>query len=107
MEIKTGNMSANEVRKTALLITRAGELGMDLSGYGFADVNKTRGNVYLWLEDYNFCLFIGLGGDRIDACYSCSYDGEQTIRQAGRSLASLERWSDKLSIRSYRKEQAA
>ena len=57
MEIKQ-NLCANALRKVALLITKASDLGMDISGYGEAAENQHSGNVYLWLEDYPFTLFI-------------------------------------------------
>lgn len=58
MNINTENMCANEIRKLALLITKASELGMDIGGYGEVGVNESSGYVYLWLEDYAFTLYI-------------------------------------------------
>lgn len=77
MEIKQ-NLCANVIRKIALLITKASDLNMDMSGYGFADENQSFGNVYIWLENYPFCLYIGLcGDDEIMANWTSPEDGEE------------------------------
>jgi hypothetical protein len=96
MEIKS-NLCSNATRKIGLLITKASELGMDVSGYGFADENNNSGNVYLWLEDYPFTLYIGLGSDTIYALWSNPNDGEEIeIDVEGKSLSELEDWAQKL-----------
>jgi hypothetical protein len=96
MEIKS-NLCNNAVRKIGLLITKAGDLGMDLSGYGFADENQNSGNVYLWLEDYQFTLYIGLGDDTIYASWSDPMNGEEEeIEVEGKTLAELELWAEQL-----------
>jgi len=88
------NLCSNELRKAALLITEASRLGMNISGYGEIGVNQSNGNVYLWLEDYPFCLFIDLGDDEIQACWSNSYNGEEEfIDTAGLSLDLLNDWA--------------
>ncbi len=97
MEIKS-NLCSNVVRKIALLITKASDLGMDVGGYGFADENTGSGNVYLWLEDYQFTLYIGLGSDEIYASWSDPYDGEEFETEAeGRTLYELELWAQGLN----------
>jgi len=97
MEINT-NLGNNAMRKVALLITRANDLGMDISGYGFADENKNSGYVYLWLEDYPFTLFIRpCGDDEICALWTDSNDGEEVeISVKNMSLFKLEQWAHKL-----------
>jgi hypothetical protein len=96
MEIKS-NLCNNATRKISLLITKASELGMDISGYGFADENPNSGNVYLWLEDYQFTLFIGLGDDTIWASWSDPMNGdEEEIEVSNKSLAELELWAEQL-----------
>jgi hypothetical protein len=86
-------LSNNELRKAALLITEASRLGMDLSGYCQVDVNMANGNVYLWLEDYPFSLFIDLGGDKVQACWT-EYEsgGEEFMDVNGQSVYDLEQW---------------
>lgn len=100
MEIKT-NTCANVTRKMALLILKASDLGMDISGYGFADENTNSGNVYLWLEDYPFTLYIGLGSDEVMATWSDPYDGEEEDTETeGKSLHDLETWANDLAAKS-------
>ena len=96
MEINS-NLCSNATRKIALLITKASDLGMDISGYGFADENTSSGNVYLWLEEYSFTLFIGLGSDTIYALWTNSNDGEEKETEAeGKSLQDLWDWANAL-----------
>jgi hypothetical protein len=96
MEI-TSNLCSNATRKIGLLITKASELGMDLSCYGVADENTSSGNVYLWLEDYPFTLYIGLGSDSIYALWTNSNDGEEIEVEIGfMSLFDLQAWADDL-----------
>jgi hypothetical protein len=96
MEIKT-NLCSNEVRKVALLITKASELGMDIGGYGYAAANTNTGVVYLWLEDYPFHLYIDLGDDTIYAGWT-NYDNgdEHWCMIGGMSLNDLYAWCDEL-----------
>lgn len=97
MEIKS-NLCANAVRKVAMLITKASDLGMDVSGYGFADENQNSGNVYLWLEDYSFTLYIGLGSDDIYAMWTNPEDGEEhEVEVDDLSLSDLNDWCESLS----------
>ena len=97
MEIKS-NLGNNQMRKIGLLLTKASNLGMDISGYGFADENPNSGNVYLWLEDYAFTLYIGLGDDEVMANWSDPYDGEEHDIEVGdESLSELEQWASELN----------
>lgn len=99
MEINTKRLSANEVRKVALLITKASDLGMDICGNGFADVNPHSGNVYLWLEDYPFALYIApCGEDDIYANWINPYDGEEHDRRVCHStdINKLHTWCARL-----------
>ena len=92
MEISNA-LCNNELRKAALLITEANRLGMNVAGYGQLDVNMSNGNVYLWLEDYLFSLYIDLGSDKVQACWT-EYEsgGEEFIDVNGQSLYELEQW---------------
>ena len=93
MEI-SNKLCNNELRKAALLITEASRLGMDVSGYGQIDVNPYSGNVYLWLEDYIFTLYIGLGNDEVMACWTNTNNGEEEITEtAGLTLDLLNTWA--------------
>ena len=95
MEIKK-DLCANAIRKVALLITKASKLGMDISGYGDAAENQSNGNVYLWLENYPFTLFIDLGSDDVQACWT-NYnedDHEEFIDVDSMTLYQLEEWCE-------------
>jgi hypothetical protein len=92
------DLCANALRKVALLITKAADLGMNLSSYGEAAENPNSGNVYLWLEDYPFCLFISLGSDEIYANWSSPIDGEENDTAVGNhTLYSLCEWANELT----------
>jgi hypothetical protein len=96
MEI-TANLCSNATRKIGLLITKASDLGMDIGGYGEASENTSSGNVYLWLEDYSFTLYIGLGSDSIYALWTNSNDGEEIeVEVDSMSLFDLQAWADDL-----------
>jgi len=101
MQITSDTMCANEIRKVALLITKAADIGMDVSGYGEAAMNPYSGNVYLWLEDYPFTLYIPLGdGDTIYAVWSNPDNGEEeTICAHDLTLHDLETWTEDLADR--------
>ena len=71
---------------------------MDVGGYGFADENQMSGNVYLWLEDYPFTLYIGLGTDTIYAVWTNYNNGDEEEIEVSSSmqLDDLLQWCDKL-----------
>lgn len=94
MDIDQG-LGGNELRKVALLITKATALGMDISGYGYAGVNNLSGAVFIFLEDYPFTLFIDLGSDEIKACWTDpNSDQEEIISAEEESLYALTEWAD-------------
>ena len=107
MEISS-NLCSNALRKTALLITKASELGMDISGYGYADENPNSGAVYLWLEDYPFTLFIDLSGDdEVKAQWvDPSSNDEEIISAEGESLYALTEWADDLFTKAEQRDCA-
>ena len=79
LELNTGKMCSNEVRKIGIILTRISDkLGWDLSGYGQGDVNQSSGNTYVWLEDYPVTPYISVCGDD-EVCYlwSCPNCGEE------------------------------
>lgn len=93
----TQNLCSNALRKVALLITKAANLGMDVSGYGEAGKNRKSGNVYLWLEDCQFSLFVSLGSDEIYANWTDSNNGDEHQTAVGNhTLASLDDWAAEL-----------
>lgn len=106
MEISQ-NLCSNALRKVALLITKASDLGMNISGYGEAGENQNSGNVYLWLEDYPFTLYIGLGSDTIYANWSSPVDGsEEDTDTETMSLFDLESWAYKLENEAQSTQEA-
>ena len=104
MEIN-GNMNSVDLAKAGKLLAFGGKIGMDLSGYGMLDVNIRSGNVYMWLEDYNFTLLIGLGSAQIKACYSCPVDGSEDTKERIYSLQDVEKWAAKHAKESEAKEE--
>jgi hypothetical protein len=106
MEINQ-NLCGNAKRKVGILIKKACELDMNIMGYGEAGENPHSGNVYLWLEDYPFCLFIDLGSDDIQACWnSAMTDKEETIEVQEMTLEELEAWAYKLENEDQEREEA-
>ena len=95
MEFRTQHMTANEARKMALLIMKAADIEMSLSGYGECAVNPNSGNVYLWSENYPFSLYIAPSyGDRIHACWANPETGDEEFIDAhGMALDDLEEWA--------------
>lgn len=106
MEIKQ-NLCAKAQRKAALLITKASDLGMDLSSYGEVAENDRSGNVYIWLENYPFALYIDLGSDNIKACWnSAMTDREEIIEVGNQCLFELESWAYGLENADQEREEA-
>jgi hypothetical protein len=99
MEINE-NLCNNAYRKIALLLTKAVDLGMDLSGDGIASENSISGHVYLAMTDYNFTLYISLGSDEIQALWFSSVNGDEIEIPVGDlSLDDLEVWASDLDNR--------
>lgn len=67
MEI--GILNTVEWGKAVELISTALKIGMDLNGDSNIGINKNTGDVYLWLEDYNFVLYVGLGSADVWVSY--------------------------------------
>ena len=104
MDINTKDMVSNEIRKVALLITKAADLGMDLTSYGEAGVNESSGNVYLWLEDYAFTLYIPIGErNTIYALWMNTENGdEEETPVHGKNLDRLMKWCESLDRHNLR-----
>lgn len=95
MEINTENMVNNQFRKAGLLITKACDMNMDLTSYGEVGVNEHNGNVYLWVEDYPFTLYIPNGErNTIYALWTNTNNGDEieTLASHGKNLDRLLKW---------------
>lgn len=57
------NLCSWEREKAMYLIKIAEELGMKLDGYGEIGVNSNSSYTYLWLEEYNFSLYMPINCD--------------------------------------------
>jgi hypothetical protein len=60
MNLDKLNTMCHWERKKAIYLMNVAEneLNMDLDGYGEIGVNNNSGNVYLWIENFNFSLFM-------------------------------------------------
>lgn len=98
MEANYNNMGKWELEKAIFLQKIAVDLGMDVSGFGMADVNKNSGYTYLWLEDYQFTLYMPISCQLIKtdvwALWTNPEDGEEIEMQLEEktSLSELEKW---------------
>lgn len=90
-----------EKRKACFLINTALDLRMNLDGYGELSVNTTSGYTYLWLEDYNFTLYMPINCKitkaHVYALYTDPETGEEIETSiAGMGLCEIEKWVNKL-----------
>lgn len=76
-----GKMCSWELQKAGYLLTIAGELGIDVSGYGIIDVNPTSGYTYLWAEDMRYSLYMPINcelcKDDVYILYTDSENGDE------------------------------
>ena len=107
MEYTIKTQNAKQAKNAGRLLVLAADLGMDVGGYGELGYNNTFGNTYLWLEDYQFTLFISDFDDTIKALYSCFVDGEEKefCIDENTDLETLETWADNLYLQSVKKEE--
>lgn len=104
--IDTKHMSTKQLKNVGRLITKAGELDFPIdSAMTQIGYNATYGNTFLWCEDIQYTLFISDFDSRIKALYSCPYDGEEVERLAGNDASKLDKWVNKLVVKSEAKEQ--
>lgn len=107
MELNTINkMKKREQERAIYLIRHALRLDMDISGYGEVGVNESTGNIYIWIEDYNFSLYMGPESDLIIediyAVWSDPYNGmeeEMELKKTTR-LIDIEEWARSCFIKS-------
>ena len=92
-----------ELEKAIFLQKTAVDLGIDVSGYGEVSVNPNSGYTYLWLEDYNFTLYMSISCELIKtdiwALWTNPEDGEEIeiALKKNTTLNTLETWAEGLS----------
>jgi len=97
IEFDISKMCNWEIQKAGYLLSVAGELGMDLQSYGQVAVNPNSGYTYLWLEDYNFTLYMPISCELVRSdvyvLHTNSEDGTETeIKLESLNLSDIEDW---------------
>jgi hypothetical protein len=82
MKTNYETMTSWEIEKASYLIITAKQLGMDLQCYGEVAVNQYSGYTYIWLEDYDFTLYMPINcelkREDVYVLYTDSETGEET-----------------------------
>jgi hypothetical protein len=82
MKTNYETMTSWEIEKASYIILTAKEIGMQLDSYGEVNVNTNSGYTYLWLEDYQFSLYMPINCELqrkdIYVLYSDPINGEET-----------------------------
>lgn len=103
MKTNYDGMCKLELEKAIFLQKTAVDLGMDVSGYGEVNVNPNNGYTYLWLEDYQFTLYMPISCELkktdVRALWTNPDDGEDVEMQLKNrtTLNTLEQWAKKLA----------
>ena len=70
-----------ERQKAIFILSEAEKLGINTASYGELAVNPNSGYTYLWVEDYNFSLYLPINCELqksdIIALWSCSECGQE------------------------------
>ncbi|HCH9129628.1 TPA: hypothetical protein PNT39_004547 [Salmonella enterica] len=104
--IDTKHMSRKQLVNVGRLIAKAGELDFPIdNAMTHVGYNTVYGNTYLWCEDVQYSIFISDFDSKIKACYSCPYDGEETIRNCSSDERLMNKWVEKLIQKSEAKDQ--
>lgn len=104
--IDTKHMSRKQLINVGRLLAKAGELDFPIdTAMTQVGYNTTYGNTYLWCEDVQYSIFISDFDSKIEACYSCPYDSEETIRNCSNDEKLMDKWVSKLVQKSEAKEQ--
>lgn len=101
MENKLNDMVKWERQKAIFIMSVAEKLGMDLSSYGQLAVNPNSGYTYLWLDDYNFSLYMPIDCELVKtdivalwSCPECGEEIETTLKQSDNLNDISERIND-------------
>jgi hypothetical protein len=87
-------MTSWEIEKASYLILTAKELGMDLQSYGEVAVNEYSGYTYIWLEDYEFSLYMPINCELKRQDVFVLYTDMQTGEEHDESLAQFDVLND-------------
>ena len=72
-----------EIEKAVYLLQTALDLNIELTGEGLIGVNATTGNVFLFLEEYSFTLYLPitceLNKRDVQVCYWNAETGEEKV----------------------------
>ena len=104
MELLTKDFNNAEKQKANLLMSKAVDLDMDFTCYGELARNNSNGNIYLWLEDYDFSLFIRpCESDQVEICWTDMIDGNEEIVELKESIDMewIETWIEYNRIKYY------
>lgn len=94
MKANFEKMTKWELEKAMYILVQAKELGMDMAGYGELDVNPNSGYTYLWLEDYDFSLFMPINCDLKRKDVYMLYTDFETGEETEESLEHFENIED-------------
>ena len=98
MEYKLNDMCDWERQKAIFLMSEAEKLDIKLNNnsYGEIAVNQNSGYVYLWIEDYNFSLYMPINCELVKtdisalwSCPECGQDEETSLKEED-SLKDIE-----------------
>jgi hypothetical protein len=92
-----------EREKALYIIGVAEKIGMNLDSYGEIGVNNNSGYTYLWLEDYNFTLYMPINCElskwHINALWTNMENGDEEEMTLGNStLIDIEDWITECEI---------
>lgn len=107
MEYIINTQNIQQAKNAGRLLILAADLSMNVSGYGELGYNNVFGNTYLWLEDYQFTLFISDYDSTIKVLYTCFIDGTETefYIDENTNLETLETWAENLYNESVKKDE--
>lgn len=87
-------MTGWEIEKASYLVLTAKELGMKLDSYGELSVNSSSGYTYLWLENYDFTLYMPINCDLKKEWVYVLYTDSITGIETEESLAEFDLFND-------------
>ena len=86
MKFDLDGMRNWEIVKAAYLLMAADRFGMDLSGYGEVAFSPNSGNIFLWVEDYPFTLYLPISSELKDADVWVQWNGPDDNEEHERTL---------------------